>query len=320
MKKLKFGLIGAGRFGKHYMRLLQKNKNAQLACVCVRTQKALNEIFCSIPNGTNTTADAKELLEDQNIDGVIIATPFFTHYGLALKALKEEKHVLLEKPMVQTLSQAKKLSKAVNTSGKTFMVGHQYVYNDHINYIKAQNEKNFFGKMRFATAVHLYNFPRKDIGCFWDAGTHQLAVIEHLFSPGNITSIYGNAVKTPGNFFDDNVNVSLEFENKLQVTILISSVSILRSRKFIFDGEKKTAMFDDSANAPLLEILSGNGMPKVQKISAREPLKNELDHFIRCIKTKEAPKTGIAHSVTVTKMLCKISEKLKIPTSAKLTT
>ena len=316
MKPLNFALIGAGRFGKHYVRLLKNNKKARLAAVCTKTKESLNKILSSLPKYTIATTGLERVFADKKIDCAIIATPLSTHYKIAMKAINAGKHVLLEKPMAQSNSEAKKLSAAIKKSGKTFMVGHQYVYNDNINHVKQLMKKKLFGKILSVKADHLYNWQRKDIGCFWDAGTHHLAVIQYLFNPGKISEISGSAKSVSGNFFDDTAEVSLKFENGLKANLFISSASQQKSRKFIFAGEKITAAFDDSKKSAL-EIVRGSSHAKKIKISAKEPLKNELEHFMSCIHENKTPKTGIAESAIVTGWLVQISKKLKIRTKSK---
>ena len=331
MKPLNFALIGAGRFGKHYIRLLKTNKKARLAAVCTKTNESLREISNTLPKNTIKTNDVDFVLKNQKIDCAIIATPLSTHYELALKTIKEGKHVLLEKPMVQTLPQAKKLSTAIKKSGVTFMVGHQYVYNDYINYIKAANEKNFFGQPKFFIAEHLYfGKTRNGVSCFWDAGTHQLSVLLYLFNPGKITSVSGQSIDISGLGFDNFTAATITFENNLAASLLVSSLSPHKTRKFAIIGDSGSAFFDDCAQKQKLELFK-NAFPKTikqfgkkifaakkiqsikQKINENEPLKNQLEHFIYCVKNKKMPKTGIDESIVVTKWLQEISRKIKLP-------
>ena len=97
-KQLAFGLIGLGKFGKHYARLLPSIKNVHLAAVADRFSEDEN------------------IFNDPDIDAVVIATPPSSHYELAVAALRAGKHVLLEKPMVSTMREARSLAKEVKKS------------------------------------------------------------------------------------------------------------------------------------------------------------------------------------------------------------
>jgi len=97
---MKFGLLGKGNWGKHYARLLPEF-------------------------GELVVMDRKI---DPSVDAVVIATPAVTHFEYIKQALQENKHILVEKPMVLSLKAAKKIKELIND--KVFMVGHQYCYND----------------------------------------------------------------------------------------------------------------------------------------------------------------------------------------------
>src|SRR3989344_6573465 len=118
MADLKFAVVGVGRFGKHYVRLLQDFPDVALVAAVSRS-----------------TGNAEQVLTDPNVDCVIIATPASTHFEYIKKALSGGKHVLVEKPMVLSVSEAEKVGELVKTSSKVFMVAHQYLYNNHLLYL-----------------------------------------------------------------------------------------------------------------------------------------------------------------------------------------
>lgn len=329
MKELGFGLIGAGNFGKHYIRLLNGTRGAKLKAVAAKTQQTLSEITLSLPKNCKKTTDAQTIFEDNSIGAVIIATPFSTHFDLAMNAINAGKHVLLEKPMVQGMDQANRLKKALAGKNIAFMVGHQYIYNDNVNFIKSMLKKNFFGQPRFFIAEHLYfGQKRTDAGCFWDAGTHQLAVLQYLFNPGKTTSIFGQSIGSSSSGLDDFTFATATFENGLTASFLVSSISQYKSRKFTIIGGNGSAFFDDYSKSQKLEFLKQpvqkslgkNSKPvPAQKIislkpeiNEKEPLKNQLEHFIHCIKNNKMPNTGIDESLVVAKWLQEISGKIKL--------
>src|SRR3989338_5525550 len=130
---LRFGVVGVGYFGRHYVRLLPEIEGAKLYAVSRIAKKYEEEGAPFISEDTRRYAEPEELLQDPKVDCVIIAAPTFFHFKLAQRALEAGKHVLLEKPMTRTLREAELLQKAVKKSGRIFMLGHQYIYNDYIN-------------------------------------------------------------------------------------------------------------------------------------------------------------------------------------------
>src|SRR3989344_4751788 len=169
-KPLNFAVIGAGRFARHYIKLLQETENTRLVGIACRTSEGLENVK-DISLNIKKTTDSIKLINDNKVDAVIIATPPSTHLILAQEALKAKKHLLLEKPMVASLKEAKMLNKAFSRTKSVFMVGHQYVYNDNIRFLK--NKIGELGVINLVDAEHFYPGPmRNDVGCLWDAGTH----------------------------------------------------------------------------------------------------------------------------------------------------
>lgn len=307
MKILRFGLIGLGYFGKNYLRLLKEIPGAELAAVAARTQESIGKLKESIPTTAARTTNAIAILKNPDIDAVVIATPAATHFKLAKGALENGKHVLLEKPMVAGLDEAKKLRALAAKSPSTFMVGHQYIYNDYVRYLHDNIAE--LGKISHVIAEHLYPGPaRKDIGCLWDAGTHQLAMIQCLFSPGKIISVTGKSVCMRNKGIDDFTAVAVKFEGGLAATIIMTWLSPQKTRKLTVIGSEKTAVFDDVEEKDKLVFIDRkNGKKTAPKIAAREPLQNQVGHFIRCINTGQKPLTGVESSYEITEWLDKIS-------------
>lgn len=311
MPILKFGVIGAGHFGKHYLRLLQEIKGASLAAVASPGIAARKLV---LPYSVKKFSDPDLLIKDRDIDCVVIAAPVSCHFSLAKAALEAGKHVLVEKPMTKTLAEARKLRRIVKRSGRIFMVGHQYLYNDYIRYLKRKLDQKVLGKISHVFAEQLYFGPiRPDVGCFWDAAGHELAILQYLFGPLAIKQVRGRAVKIGrGGKGDDFSAAEITFASGLVVTIIVSRFYLEKTRRFSIAGDKGTAIFDDQRDEKLKFYFypSTSGVSQIKisvpKIAAGEPLRNELEHFINCVKNKKTPLTDIKHGVFITEMLHKI--------------
>src|SRR3989344_6498148 len=104
-------LIGAGKWGKNY----------------INTIHSLS--FCELPDSYIKTKNYKELLNFNNIDGVIIATPASTHFQIAKAFLEKGFNVLIEKPLTTSYKAALKLYRIAEKTKSTVMVGHIFLYN-----------------------------------------------------------------------------------------------------------------------------------------------------------------------------------------------
>ncbi len=340
MDRLTFAVIGAGHFGKNYIRLLQKIPDAQLRAVTARKKESLQALRRMLPGTVIVTDEINGVLENPAIDCAVIATPPETHFEYAKKAMENGIHVLLEKPMATNLAGALRLRAVLRKNPVTFMVGHQYAYHDHINYLK----KHFrgFGKISSYLGKHYYPGPvRQDATCLQDAGTHQLSIIQHLFNPGKLEKIRAVSENLPAACAGggragkggDFVFAALDFETGLHAEFALCWSSPEKIRQSFIAGQKKFALFDDVLQNDKLTIysagaarspgsLSGNktsslarfpipgNVGYVPKINAKEPLLNELEHFVFCIKSGATPITGMEKSMEITQWLERIGSRL----------
>jgi predicted dehydrogenase len=307
-KTLKFGIIGLGHFGKHYARLLQEISGVQL----VKT--------------SNTSGETDEIINNKEINCVVIATPSSTHCELIIKSLRAGKHVLVEKPMVLSVAEVKKVEKELKKhKDLVFMVGFQYVYNDSIQYIK--NHINELGAVKYFFGENLYCGPvRVDVGSFVDAGIHDLAIVQYLFAPGKVVKISG-ASRSFGNSANDDFSaVTVKFKSGLMVHLLTSRYWPEKVRKVTLVGDKAMALFNDRDENKLkwikntyptldnehssLFLPDVNNQLLVMPASKNEPLKNELEHFIKCVNTNSQPLTGLEFGCQVTKMMEEINRHI----------
>ncbi len=273
---IRFGLIGHGRFSKHYERLLGEIPGVKLSAIAaIHTKIRVEDIFA-----------------DKSIDAVVIVTPASTHADHIEKAVKAGKHVLVEKPMVISVAQGERLRNIVSHSDKKFMVGYQFLYNDAINAIK--KDLKTYGAIRYFLGEHMSGGPiRDDIGIFMDAGVHDLSIIEYLFDPGKVTDVNGKQLFYNSKKFDDFTAVTVTFENGLNAHLITSWISPEKIRRIFVVGEKKSIMYDDRA-----------------EIQKNEPLRNELEHFIDCIQNDKQPRTDFDFGLKISRNCEEILRRL----------
>lgn len=328
---LHFALIGIGKFGKNYLRILQNMPDVELVALAAASENSLAEI--AVSDGVKKTINTEEVFNDSNIDAVVIATPTETHFALAVAALNRGKHVLLEKPMTATLEEAEELAKIAEMSGKILMIGHQYCYNDHIRLLKQKVDEGFFGNLRYIYVEHFYTRPLAgQIGCFWETATHELAILDYLFgefSIGRQSARFEDFLKKGR---DDFANVSFSLhsvsysnviknigirnlaqsdipQGRTPVTIVTSWCAPEKVRRLSVVGEKGAAIFDEvrDSQKPLRLYENTDGV-NYREISAfienpREPLQNELEHFIACLNEQKQVLTDYSHGLRVTTYL-----------------
>ncbi|MBI2140914.1 Gfo/Idh/MocA family oxidoreductase [Candidatus Woesearchaeota archaeon] len=314
MKPLRFGLIGVGYFGRNYVKLLQSIPDAVLSAVATRTNESLAGIKDAIPKSAVATTNASLVLRNRDVDCVVIATPPSTHLAFVAEALEHGKHVLVEKPMATSLAEAKQLRAIVRKGSSTFMVGHQYVYNDYVRFLKKLIGDGGLGKARYVVGEHMCFPVRKDIGSFWDAAPHQLSLIQFLLSPGKIVEAGGKSIAVSGaksdakSGFDDFTAATVRFESGLSATLITTWFGAKKTRLMTVVGDKAVAVFDDVEEKEKLRLFPSQHLPPV---TAKEPLRNEVEHFISCIRNGNKPLTGIDSGYEIIEWLDRIARSVK---------
>lgn len=316
MPSLRLGVIGVGRFGQHYVRLLPTLPGVQLAGVAGRTQRSLEFLRGKLPPATRRYPTAAALLDDATIDGVVIATPAATHALVATAALKAGKHVLVEKPMTTSLAAARQLARAAARSRLVLMVGHQYCYHDHVRRLRRYLRRGTIGALRAVLVEHRYAGPaRADVGVFWDAATHELAVLDFLVGLPPITAVRGIRQYVPGARHEVLTAAAVAFDGRWVASLVHACRAQASVRTMTFLGARGSAVFDDGPDGPRLTLFAARSpdrtaRPIVPAVAAREPLKNELEHFVSCIRTGRPPLTDVAHGVRMTDYLDQIFRQL----------
>ena len=107
---LKIAQIGVGYWGPNLLRNLVANKRCQVTKVVELTQERRDYVRSLYP-AIEVLDDVAGVLEDRDIDGVVIATPVFTHYDIATRFLKSGKHVLVEKPLARSVAEVEDIGK-----------------------------------------------------------------------------------------------------------------------------------------------------------------------------------------------------------------
>ena len=145
MKEIRFGVIGWGYWGPKIARNLDSLPQAMVAMVADMDARRLTTLAVNQPWVRTTT-----LIEDifrSDVDAIVIATPVSTHYQLAREALLHGKHVLVEKPLTASVTEAEELIALAQEQQLVLMVGHTFEYNPAVNELRKLVQSGELGKI-----------------------------------------------------------------------------------------------------------------------------------------------------------------------------
>ncbi len=126
--RVRLGMIGIGSRGRLLMDNLLKTPGVEIAAVADVYPPNLDRARKAAGPGARAFADYRALLDLDDIDGVVIATPLFLHAPMCLDAFSAGKHVFTEKSLALTIDECKRVASAASRSPKIFQIGHQRMF------------------------------------------------------------------------------------------------------------------------------------------------------------------------------------------------
>ncbi|MFQ5328518.1 MAG: Gfo/Idh/MocA family oxidoreductase [Thermodesulfobacteriota bacterium] len=311
-EQMKIGLIGLGYWGKNILRNL--HELGALHTACDSNAATLAEMGGKY-HGATFSLSHDEVINNNDIGAVAIATPASTHYELVKRALNAGKDVFVEKPLALTVAEGQELTEIAKREGRILMVGHILHYHPAVIKLKELISTGELGKIQYIYSNRLnIGKLRTEENILWSFAPHDISVILMLLDEEPVTvSAFGGRYLN-ADIYDTTVT-TLEFRNGVKGHIFVSWLHPFKEQKLIVVGSKGMAVFDDVSDDKLLlyphsiEWQEGR-IPVVQKADHRtvtiakgEPLKDELRHFLECVGERTKPRTDGDEGVRVLRVL-----------------
>ena len=177
---LHVAVVGLGYWGPNHVRNLHELPRVRRITACDRTVDRLEKVARRFP-AVNATTDFDAILADDSVDAVVIATPVSTHYALASAALAAGKHVMVEKPLTASSSEAVALIGQAKAAELVLMPGHTFIYSPPVEKIKALIDAGELGDIYFVSTSRVnLGLHQPDASVAWDLGPHDFSILRHL--------------------------------------------------------------------------------------------------------------------------------------------
>src|ERR1043166_7182482 len=282
------GMIGAGRWGFNWVRTLASLPGVSLRWCCDVSPASLDRVHAAFPHG-RTTTHLDDLIEDDTLDAVVIATIAPTHFDVASRALIAGKHVMVEKPMTLTTADAHALTELADSRAKVLMVGHLLEYHPIVRRIRAMIDSGELGQVQYIVSERLnLGTIRADENAWWSLAPHDISVANRLFGAAPLSvQCRGQCIVRPG--IEDVVFATLEYPGGRLAQFHVSWLDPHKSRKLTVVGSERMVVFDDTASQKLVVHDKGftrhgdtvtlkQGSVEVPAVDATEPLALEAQH------------------------------------------
>tara|TARA_B110000438_G_scaffold260695_1_gene270906 strand:+ start:7791 stop:8738 length:948 start_codon:yes stop_codon:yes gene_type:complete len=304
-------LFGVGYWGKNHLREL--NANSFVSTILVVDPMVNNEsdIVKQYKNVKFYNTFEEALSKNKNIDGAIVATPPATHFDIAKKCLNNNLHVLIEKPMVETVEELNILNELAGEK-KVLMSGHTYLYNPAIQQIKNIIQNGDIGEIMFIHSQRLnFGIMREDTDVFLSLAPHDISLVQFFMNDEKYISMSNNKSNFTFSPYSDFSSTHIEYNNNIFAQIDVSWYYPKKIRSLSIIGTKKTIVFDDVDKKILLHDISIDSKYNHQNNSFKEidfdqsisPLTNEINHFLQYFDNPSDCITGYSHTKNVIKVL-----------------
>lgn len=319
--------FGCGYWGPNLLRNFSALPNCRVKFVVDASVDRRAFVEASFPR-TVAIESIEPVLADPEIDGIVIATPAGTHFKLALQALRAGKHIFVEKPLATSAAEVDELAREASARRLTVMVGHTFIYNSAVRYVKKLIDAGDLGEVRYIYSQRLnLGRIRSDIDALWNFAPHDISIIQYWLGDPDPLSVSRQGMAYMQDGIDDVVFLNLVYPQKILANIHVSWLDPQKVRKMIVVGSRKMVVYDDVADDKIaiydkgidrrailgenmdfdtprpIEFNYRSGDILMPEVKFVEPLKVEAQHFVECIRTGATPITGLAHARTVVSIL-----------------
>ncbi|HEU5373544.1 MAG TPA: Gfo/Idh/MocA family oxidoreductase [Gaiellaceae bacterium] len=288
----RIGVVGLNYWGPNLVRNF--DGLAELAWLCDLDDAHLAPLAERYPHARATTALA-DMLADESLDAVVIATPVPTHYALAKQALEAGKHVFVEKPPAMCAVEMDELVQLAADGDRVLMPGHLLLYHPAVLKLKELVASGELGDVLcvYGNRVNL-GIVRSNENALWSLGVHDLSVILYLLDEDpDLATAQGSWSIYEG--VEDVVFCFLRFPSGKIAHMHLSWLDPHKMRKMTVVGREKMAVFDDMEPERKVTVYakradsSGaitSGDIHIPKVATTEPLRLECEYFLELVGGK----------------------------------
>jgi predicted dehydrogenase len=317
--------VGLGYWGPNLARNFDRLPDGELAWLCDESVEVLERNGRAFPSARLATS-LDELLGDESLDAVALATPVATHAELARRVLDAGKHCFVEKPLAQSVDAAEGVVDAAQAAGRVLMVGHLLEYHPGVERLSGLIESGELGVVRYIYSNRLnLGQLRRDENALWSLGAHDVSVILRLAAeePYECRAV-GESYVNAG--VEDVVFCYLRFPSGLAAHMHLSWLDPHKERRFTVVGSKRMATFDDMELERKLtvydkgfdedyasygEYIARSGDIFSPRVPNEEPLRIECRHFLECVRTGADPRSGTQAGLRVVRVLEALQTSLR---------
>ncbi|MFH2036642.1 MAG: Gfo/Idh/MocA family oxidoreductase, partial [Candidatus Zixiibacteriota bacterium] len=302
-----------------------------MAVADIRDER-LQFVAKTFPNVAIVTTNCNEILKNKNIDAVVIVTPVSTHFSMAMEALENGKHVLLEKPMTATSEQAEVLIETAERKNLVLMVDHTFIYTGAVRKIKELMNSGDLGDIYYFDSVRVnLGLFQNDINVIWDLAPHDVSIMDYLLNQ-KPTTVAATGISHFNSDIENIAYISIGYKTNLISHIHVNWLAPVKVRKTLICGSQKMVVYDDVEPSEKVKVYNKGvdyyknrdeevydilvqyrtGDMLAPKLDTTEALKLVAREFFDAIEQNRKPLTDGQSGLSVVKILESASKSIKL--------
>ncbi|MEJ7824187.1 MAG: Gfo/Idh/MocA family oxidoreductase [Solirubrobacteraceae bacterium] len=294
------GVVGLGYWGPNLLRVLTEMPGADVRAICDLDAERLARFAKRHPT-VRVTAELDDLLGASDIDALIIATPVFSHYDIAVRSLDADKHTFVEKPLAASSRHATDLVARADARDLRLMCGHVFLYSPPVRAVADLLARGELGEVYFISSSRVnLGLHQRDVSVVWDLGPHDFSILLSWLgeSPTSVRAIGRDSIVEG---LPDVAFIDLAFASGVIAHVELSWLSPSKLRRTVVVGSERMVVYEDGATEPLRIFDHGvvyrdpetfgeyhlsyrTGDVVSPKLDTAEPIGLELEDFFSTIR------------------------------------
>lgn len=323
-------VIGCGYWGPKLVRNFQASEQWELRTVCDRDPSQLVGIKAAYPS-VGVCEDYRQILEDDRVDAVAIATPVHTHYEIAKQFLWAGVHTWVEKPLTADRAQAEELIELADETGALLHVDHTFVYTPAVRKMKRLIDDGEIGDFYYFDSVRVnLGLFQHDVNVLWDLAPHDVSILKYLIDkePVSVSAIGRSHIQTAEHSMENIAYLTVSFADESIAHFHVNWLSPVKIRHILIGGSRKMIVYNDLEPSEKVKVydcgVEIQGREEVYstliqyrtgdmwspRVETGEALKAECRHFHDCIEARRPTDTPGEAGLYVVEVLGAANESL----------
>jgi predicted dehydrogenase len=280
---VRVAVVGLGRWGRTVAGKIDSLPQADLRWLCDHNPESQRRVATRYVNA-RVASDFDDLVNDEAVDGIVVATPAVSHYELTRRALEGDKHVLVQRPLALRGDHADDLVRHAEHRDRRLVVGNSEFFHPGLRRLKKLLSQRRLGEVFYLYSCHQEAADAGSRGdALWTLGPYDVSIALHLLEdePIEIVADCG-AYLEPG--ITDVAHCHLRFATGISAHVFLSRLDPRCTCTVGVVGSRKTAVFDAGRPNRNLTVFDGQGDIVSPHLPHEDLLRLECDHFVAAIR------------------------------------